>query len=356
MAFMGKSWTALGRRTAAVVALSLFASLGLSACSSTGGSAASGASSTVTIGYFPNLTHAPALVGVSKGYFAKALGDGVELKTATFNAGPAALEALNAGSLDIAFIGPNPTITGYTQSKGQSLRVIAGAAANGASLVVSKDITSVEQLKGAKIASPQLGNTQDVALRYWLKEQGFETTTEGGGDVSIMPQENATALQSFTSGDIAGAWVPEPWATRLVNAGGHVLVNEADLWPNKQFIVTNVIVRTQFLTDHPDEVKEVLSGLLDSLDYIKQNPDDAKKTVNDALADLTGKGLDEAVLDTAWKNVVFTYDPLSSTLKSGADHAVAVGLLEQPDLSGLYSLDTLNALLKERGEQEVSDS
>ncbi|MFT4110374.1 ABC transporter substrate-binding protein [Propionicimonas sp.] len=346
-----------GRNTAAAIALTVVASIGLSACSSTGGtSGSSAATSTVTIGYFPNLTHAPALVGVSKGYFAKALGNSVELKTATFNAGPAALEALNAGSLDIAFIGPNPTITGFTQSKGQSLRVIAGAAANGASLVVSKDITTAAQLKGTKIASPQLGNTQDVALRYWLKEQGYTTTTEGGGDVSIMPQDNATALQSFTSGDISGAWVPEPWATRLVQAGGHVLVNEADLWPNKQFIVTNVIVRTQFLTDHPDEVKAVLSGLLDSLDDIAKNPDDAKKTVNDALADLTGKGLDSSVLDTAWQNVVFTSDPLASTLKAGADHAVAVGLLEKPDLSGLYSLDILNGLLKERGDKEVSDS
>ncbi len=342
----------VGRLVAATMALAVVGALGLSGCSS-----ASGASgSTVTLGYFPNLTHAPALVGVSKGFFAKALGSGVELKTATFNAGPAALEALNAGSLDIAFIGPNPTITGYTQSKGQSLRVIAGAAANGAALVVSKDITSAAQLKGKKLASPQLGNTQDVALRYWLKQQGLQTTTEGGGDVSVLPQDNATALQAFTSGDISGAWVPEPWATRLVNAGGHVLVNEPDLWPDQKFVVTNVIVRTQFLTDHPDQVKAVLTGLLDSLDYIQQNPADARQAVNDALAQLTGKGLDAGVLDAAWKNVVFTSDPLASTLKQGAQHAVDVGLLKAPDLSGLYSLDILNGLLKARGQKEVSDS
>lgn len=342
----------VGRLVAATMALAVVGALGLSGCSS-----ASGASgSTVTLGYFPNLTHAPALVGVSKGFFAKALGPGVELKTATFNAGPAALEALNAGSLDIAFIGPNPTITGYTQSKGQSLRVIAGAAANGAALVVSKDITSAAQLKGKKLASPQLGNTQDVALRYWLKQQGLQTTTEGGGDVSILPQDNATALQAFSSGDISGAWVPEPWATRLVKAGGHVLVNEPDVWPGKKFVVTNVIVRTQFLTDHPDQVKAVLTGLLDSLDYIQQSPADAKQAVNDSLAQLTGKGLDPDVLDAAWKNVVFTSDPLAATLKEGAQHAVAVGLLQQPDLSGLYSLDILNGLLKARNQKEVSDS
>lgn len=337
---------------AAATALVLFGSLGLTACSSQTNTSGK---TTVTLGYFPNLTHAPALVGVSKGLFASALGDAAELKTVTFNAGPAAIEALNAGSVDIAFVGPNPTITGYTQSKGQSLRVIAGAAANGASLVVRKGITKASELAGTKLATPQLGNTQDVALRYWLKQQGYETTTEGGGAVSILPQDNATALQAFASGQIDGAWVPEPWATRLVaEGGGHVLVNEADLWPSKKFVVTNVIVRTAFLQQHPDQVKAVLSGLLESLDYINSNPTEAKQVVNDSIAQIAGKAMDATVLDKAWKNVVFTADPLASTLKEGAAHAVAVGLLEAPDLSGLYSLDTLNALLTERGEKTVS--
>lgn len=343
------------RRIMAAAAVTVvIGALCLTGCSTSTASGA--ATNTVTVGYFPNLTHAPALIGVAKGYFAKELGSGVELKTATFNAGPAALEALNAGSLDIAFIGPNPTITGFAQSKGQSLRVIAGAASGGASLVVKKDITSATQLKGAKLASPQLGNTQDVALRYWLKQQGYATTTEGGGDVSVLPQDNATALQAFSAGQIDGAWVPEPWATRLVKAGGHVLVNEADLWPDKKFVVTNVVVRTQFLTDHPDQVKAVLAGLLDSLDEIKANPDEAKQTVNSSLADLTGKGLDADVLDTAWQHVSFTADPLAASLKEGAAHAVAVGVLTQPNLDGLYSLDLLNGLLKARGDKQVSGS
>lgn len=338
---------------AATAAMAVVGALGLSGCS---GSASGASGTTVTLGYFPNLTHAPALVGVAKGYFTEALGPDVELKTATFNAGPAAIEALNAGSLDMTFIGPNPAITGYTQSKGQALRVVAGTAANGAALVVSPDITSAEQLRGKKLATPQLGNTQDVALRHWLKEQGLETTTEGGGDVSILPQDNATALQAFGSGEISGAWVPEPWATRLVNAGGHLLVDEPDLWPNGEFVVAHVIVRTQFLEEHPDQVKAVLTGLLDSLDYIEQNPDEAKQAFNDSIAELTGKGVAPDVLDAAWENVVFTADPLASTLKEGAQHAVDVGLLEQPDLSGLYSLDILNELLKARDEAEVSDS
>lgn len=343
------------RKMAAAVASVMVATLGLTGCTG-GGQSGPGTATTVKLGYFPNLTHAPALVGVAKGYFAQQLGDSASLETVTFNAGPAAIEALNAGSVDIAFVGPNPTITGYAQSKGQALRVIAGAAANGASLVVTKDITSPDQLVGKKLASPQLGNTQDVALRYWLKDQGLSADTEGGGQVSILPQSNATALQSFSAGEIDGAWVPEPWASRLVlEGGGHVLVNEADLWPNKQFVVTNVVVRTQFLAEHPELVKDVLAGLLDSLDYIQANPEDAKKVVNASIKDLTGSEMSTDVMDSAWKNVVFTYDPLASTLRTGADHAVAVGLLEKPDLAGLYSLDTLNSLLAERGKTAVSD-
>ena len=334
----------------AVLAAAALGMTGLTGC------AAGGDGSSVRLGYFPNLTHAPAIIGVSKGYFAAALGQGVDLQASTFNAGPAAIEALNADSIDIAFVGPNPTITGYTQSRGQSLRVVAGAAANGAFLVVRDGITGATQLRGARLATPQLGNTQDVALRYWLKQQGFATTTEGGGDVSVLPQDNSTALQAFADGQIDGAWVPEPWATRLVSeAGGRVLVDEADLWPDQMFVVTNVIVRTQFLAQHPDQVKAVLSGLLAALDEISDNPDEAQAAVNQAVGELTGKPMDPGVLRAAWKNVVFTADPLASTLRTGADHAVELGLLESADLSGLYALDLLNELLVARDEKPVGD-
>ncbi|MDR1833718.1 MAG: ABC transporter substrate-binding protein [Propionibacteriaceae bacterium] len=336
------------RAKALVLSLSLVGAGLLGGCSGSGGSA-------VNLGYFPNLTHAPALVGLDQGFFAKALGDAT-LNTVTFNAGPSAIEALNAGSVDITFIGPNPTITGFTASDGQALRVIAGAAANGAALVVADGITDAAGLAGKKIATPQLGNTQDVALRYWLSEQGYETNTEGGGDVSIMPQDNGTALQAFITGEIDGAWVPEPWATRMVlEGGGHVLVDEATIWPGGKFIVTNVIVRTEFLEQHPEQVEAVLTGLLDSLDYIEQNPAESKAIVNKSIEAITGSGMDDAVLDSAWGNVVFTYDPLAATLRESAAHATAVGLLEEADLTGLYALDPLNKLLAARGLPEVTD-
>ena len=171
---------------------------------------------TLNLGFFPNVTHAPALVGVEEGLFAAALGDRVELNTFTFNAGTEAIEALFAEAIDISFIGPNPAINAWAQSEGTAIQIISGSTSGGAYLVVKPEITSVEQLAGRTLATPSLGNTQDVALRAWLQENGLETTPEGGGDVSILPQSNSTTLEAFVAGAIDGAWVPEPWATRLI--------------------------------------------------------------------------------------------------------------------------------------------
>lgn len=223
-----------------LVSLTTLAVLGLATAGTTAAcgdddSAAAGGSGPVTLrlGYFPTITHAPAVVGVEKGIFTEKLGSGVTLETKTFNAGPAAIEAIFSGALDATYIGPNPTVNAFSKSKGEAVRVVSGAASGGVALVVKPEITSVEQLCGRKIATPQLGNTQDVALRYWLKEKGLKTTKEGGGDVTVVPQENAQTVDTFTSGAIDGAWVPEPYVSRLVNAGGKVLVDERDLWPDK---------------------------------------------------------------------------------------------------------------------------
>jgi NitT/TauT family transport system substrate-binding protein len=200
---------------------------------------------TLRLGYFPNVTHAPAILGVENGTFAKALGKDVGLETKTFNAGPAAVEALLAGALDASYIGPNPAINAFAKSKGEAIRIIAGATSGGAALVVKPSITKAADLKGKKVASPQLGNTQDVALRAWLGEQGLKTNPQGGGDVSILPQENSQTLDTFKAGDIDGAWVPEPWVSRLVQEGsGKVLVDEKELWPGGRFVTTHLIVRT----------------------------------------------------------------------------------------------------------------
>jgi NitT/TauT family transport system substrate-binding protein len=355
----------LGTLAAATIGLVLAAcgsgSSGSSGASSAAGGAAGqsagGGSGAVRIGYFPNLTHAPALVADAEGYFTKRLGSGVQIKT--FNAGPDVIQAIFSNSLDISYVGPNPTITAYAQSKGAAVRVIAGAASGGASLVVKPDITSPAQLKGKKIASPQLGNTQDVALRYWLSTQGLKTDPEGGGDVAVVPQKNAAALTAYATGAIDGAWEPEPYATQFVEKGAKVLVDERTLWPSGQFVTTNVIVRTQFLQQHPDQVKAFLEAHLDALQLIGKDPAKARTDVAAQIKKITEQDTRTTTLAAAWKNLTFTADPIPASLKTSAQHANAVGLLKDKpsdDLAGLWDLAPLNAALKARGLKEIATS
>ena len=347
----------------------LVAALSLVACSSDSGGesstddttpAAAADLTTVRLGYFPNFTHAPAIVGIQEGFFKDALAEQDLTVTPTiFNAGPDAVTSLFAGALDITYIGPNPTVNAYVESQGDAVRVIAGAASGGAALVVNPDIKVPEDLSGTTLATPQLGNTQDVALRYWLKQNGLASAEEGG-DVNIAPQSNSEGLTAFASGQIDGAWVPEPWVSSYVAQGATVLQDEADLWPDGQFVTTNVIVRTEFLEQYPEVVDAFLAAHVQSLEFIEKDPEAAKQDVNDGLKALTGSPVDTKILDAAWEKVTFTADPLPATLAESAAHAVDVGLLEQSlidDAGGtfdaLYDLDPLNAALKKAGLEQV---
>ncbi|MEV6996288.1 ABC transporter substrate-binding protein [Streptomyces sp. NPDC093982] len=311
----------------------------------------------VKIGYFPNLTHATALVGVQEGLFQKELG-GTTIKPSTFNAGPSEIEALNSGSIDIGWIGPSPAINGYTKAAGKNLRIISGSASGGVKLVVNPEkIKSLKDVKGKKIATPQLGNTQDVALLNWISEQGWKVDAESGkGDVSVVRTDNKITPDAYKSGSIDGAWVPEPTASKLVAEGGKVLLDEADLWPDKKFVITNIIVRQDFLKEHPDVVEAVLRGSVKTNEWINANPDKAKASANKALEELSGKALPAEVIDPAWKSITFLDDPLAATLDSEAEHAVKAGLLEEPDLKGIYDLTPLNKVLKADGKDEVDDA
>ncbi|MEV4788236.1 aliphatic sulfonate ABC transporter substrate-binding protein [Streptomyces tuirus] len=311
----------------------------------------------VKIGYFPNLTHATALVGVQEGLLQKELG-GTTIKPSTFNAGPSEIEALNGGSIDIGWIGPSPAINGWAKSKGKNLRIISGSASGGVKLVVNPDtIKSVDDLKGKKIATPQLGNTQDVAFLNWAAEQGWKIDPQSGkGDVSVVRTDNKVTPDAYKSGSIDGAWVPEPTASKLVAEGGKVLLDESALWPDKKFVITNIIVRQQFLKEHPDVVEAVLRGAVKINEWINANPDKAKASANKALAKLSGKALPADVLDPAWKSITFLDDPLAATLNTEAEHAVKAGLLEKPDLKGIYDLAPLNKVLKAEGKDEVDDA
>ncbi|MDH6606548.1 NitT/TauT family transport system substrate-binding protein [Streptomyces sp. SAI-208] len=308
----------------------------------------------VKIGYFGNLTHGTALVGVDKGFFQKELG-ATKASYATFNAGPSEIEALNSKSIDIGWIGPSPAINGYVKSGGKSLKIIGGSASGGVKLVVNPDkIKSLKDVQGKKIATPQLGNTQDVAFLNWIAEQGWKVDAQSGkGDVTVVRTDNKITPDAYKSGSIDGAWVPEPTASKLVAEGAKVLLDESSLWPDKKFVITNIIVRQDFLKEHPKAVEAVLRASVEANKWINANPDEAKAAANKQLEADSGKALKPAVLDPAWKSIQFTNDPLAATLDTEAEHAVKAGLLEKPDLNGIYDLTILNKVLKAEGESTV---
>ena len=313
-----------------VVALAVVAA----ACGSSGSNqpAASGSGGekvTLRLGYFGNVTHAPAMVGLQDGGFSKALGSNVTLKTSVFSAGPAAVEALFGGSIDASFVGPNPAINAYAQSKGAAIRIVAGTASGGAFFVVNKDIHSAADLKGKKVGSPSLGNTQDVSLRYWLKQQGLSTDTNGGGDVHVVPgPDNGTVVTEFQTGAIVGAWMPEPYASKMIAAGGHVLVDEATLWPQGNYVTTLLIVRTAFLNAHPDVVTNLIKGLSNAIDTTNSDPAKAAELVSTGIDKATGKPLSTDLVTKSFKSITFSLDPYASTLRTDVAHAEALGILK----------------------------
>ena len=324
----------------------------LSACGSSA-SSGSGSKVTVNLGYFPNLTHAVAIVGVARGTFQQALGKNVTLATKTFSAGPSEIEALFANDIDIGFVGPNPAINGYVQSHGQALRIIAGASSGGVLFVTRPDahIQTAAVLDGKKIADPQLGGTQDVSLRYYLQQHNLKPADKGG-NVQIIPTDPANILTLFKQGRIDGAWVPEPWATRLVDEGkGQVFLDERSLWPNGTFVTTNVVVRTAFLNQHPDLVSAFLKATVQTVQYINNNAASAKTLVNSEIKRLTGKAIANNEIDQAFSDLNLTYDPLASTLMVSADRAYALGYLgkTKPNLSNIYDLGPLNHVLQGQG-------
>lgn len=311
----------------------------------------------VRVGAFPNVTHPQAMIGKANGWFERAMRAQVRVEWKSFNAGPSAIEALFAGAVDMTYIGPNPTINGYVRSKGEAVRVIAGATSGGAALVVRNDsgIQKPEDFHGKKVASPQMGNTQDVALRSWLRAHGLRTADKGG-DVQVIPIANADQFALFLKKQLDAAWAPEPWASRLVReANGRIFVDERRLWPNGQFVTANLIVSTKFLQAHSDLVKSWLRAHVELTDWIQQHPAQAKQLLNQQIQRETGKALSAEVLDDAYGRMQPTYDPLRASLLSAAKSAFDAGFLgrQMPDLSHLYALSLLNQVLAEKGKNPI---
>jgi len=287
---------------------------------------------TLRIGFFANVTHAPALISMEHGLLKRALqSDGTELRAEAFNAGPAAIEALNSGAIDAAYIGPAPAITSYLSSEGQSLRIVAGSTYGGASLVVSPGITSIQDLAGSNLATPQFGGTQDVALRSFLAERGLEK------EVTVTPSSNGTVPQLFARGAVDGAWLPEPYASQLVeDYGAHRLVDEAGLWPQGKFPTTVLVVSRDFLREHPQTVQLLVVANAQAIAWLNSADEDEKLDgVQEALRQANGTTLDEKVLRAALAEVHFDQLPLTDTFEELVQHAVEVGISQPGDVSGL---------------------
>ena len=300
------------------------------------------------LGFLTNITHASALVGLKEGFFTKDLGSAGTLKPTAFSTGTEETTALLAGQLDAAYVGPNPAINAWQKSNGTAIKIISGAATGGASVVVAKGISSASQLKGKTLATPSLGNTQDVALRYWLKQNGLATTSTGGGDAFIKPTTpNSAAVLEFKSGQIAGGSEPAPYDIEMVKDGGTVLLSETG-------VTTLLVVTQSFLSAHPAIVADLVKAQVQANDFIKSSPAAAQADANAELASYTSKPLKPSIVAAAFKEITFTNDPDASSLTSDASQAQSLGLLKPVNLSGIFDLGPLNTALAAAGESQVS--
>jgi NitT/TauT family transport system substrate-binding protein len=310
-----------------------------------------GESNELRIGYFPNISHAQAVIGLGRGNFQEAL-DGIKVTTRVLNAGPQVIEAINANAIDVAYVGPNPAINGYVQSEGCDPRIISGAASGGAVFVVRNDasIDSVDDLAGKKFASPQLGNTQDVALRKYLLENGY--TTGSGGNVEVLPIKNPDIVTQMIKKDIDGAWVPEPWGAKLVKeTNARIFLDERELWPpGGNFVTAHIIVRTDYLQNNPETIRKLLEAHVDETNWINENPDEAMEVFNAELEKITGKTIPEDEFREGFLRMTLTWDPVKDSLFQSANDAYEIGFFdERPSLSDIYDLTLLNEVLTEKG-------
>lgn len=307
----------------------------------------------LTLGYFANLTHGPALAGVHDGVFDEALGS-TELNTQVFSTGPTTIEAMNSGEVDAAFMGPNPAINSYVQSGGESITIIGGATSGGAQFIVSDDVAGEDDLAGRTFATPALGGTQDVALRVWLEERGYEVDTGSPDSVSITPMPSGQALQTFRQGQIDGFWGPQPWVTLMTEEGGRVLVDEGDLWPDGEYPTTVLAVRTDYLKEHPQTVEKLLDGLEDSVEHLEQMPQkDEAAMLNEAMVDAQGQALPEQTLISALEQMQWTSDPMASTYTTLLDNGVSAGVTQDASLDGMVDVEPLNRVREQRGLEPV---
>lgn len=280
------------------------------------------------VGFFPNITHAQGVIGsdstaAGRGWFEQRLGPGVKVQWFAFNAGPSAMEAILAGSVDLTYVGPNPALNAYIRSRGEEIRVLAGSALGGAALVVGKasGITAPADFKGRVVATPQLGNTQDVAARAWLKKQGYRITLTGG-DVAVVPTANPDQLNLLAAGKIDAVWTVEPWVSRLeLETGGRVFLEQPDA-------VTTVLVSSaKFLREQPALAAKFRAAHLELTDWLNAHPDEAREQVRVGLGHAVKREISAALVARAWPRIRFTAELKPSQLESFVADARSVGFL-----------------------------
>ncbi len=356
---------------------SLFISSSQNDLNTTGSPETSSESKTTVLrlGYFPNVNHAQAIIGLKNGDFQRIINDNnrdnITIKEFVFSAGPSAIEALFGGQIDAAYVGPSPAISGFMASGGEGLRIVSGASSGGTVFIVRNDsgINSAADLGDKKFASPQLGNTQDVSLRKYIQDNGYNTVDKGG-NVTIMAVKPSDILTLFLKKEIDGAWVPEPWGARLIKeAGGKILIDERDLWPPEgKFVTSNIIVKTDYLKDNPEIVKRLLEAHVNQTQWIKKHLEnkDTEESINNitqinpvveafnnGLQKVTGKTIPVDELQEAFTRIDFTYDPLTESFNKMAEDARSLGYLGRdkaggPELANIYDLGLLQEVLKEK--------
>ena len=294
---------------------------------------------TLRIAYFPNIGHAIPIIGMEKGFFTEQLTD-TEIETRVFDSGPQVIESLFANSIDIAYVGPGPTINGFLNSENKNIQILSGAASGGASFIVhpNSEINTASDFAGKKIAVPQIGNTQDISLRHYLSENNLKPA-EKGGSVIVYNISNPDIYTLFVKGDIDGAWVAEPWATILeTELGGHRLFFEEDLWPNNQFASVLLIANTDYVEKNPEIISDFLISHHEIVKWINDNPVETRITFNTFLKSHLGQSLSDDVVDISLSNLEITSDPVMDSVYSFAEKANVLGYLGRNgyDLSGIF--------------------
>ena len=300
----------------------------------------------IRVAFFPSIGHIIPIVGLEEKIFEKGIGEEKQIETKLFDSGPQVIESIFSGSIDVAYVGPGPIINGFLKSDGKDIKILSGAASGGASFIIQPNsgLESLENFDGKRIASPQISNSQDVSLRHYLESHGFKSV-EKGGTVFVLNISNPDIYTLFAKGDIDGAWVPEPWATILVQElDGIRLFNEEKLWPNEEFASVLLIVRTEYLENNPETIQKWVESHEKTMTWINSNPDKSKSLFSSFLIDYMGKSLPTKIIDESFSNITITSDPIKNSVIIFAERADSLGYLGRDgyNLDGIFYNAVLN--------------